>query len=378
MRQLSAARTIALIAVITAAGFTAVADGAGRKAGTIDTLAGTGKPGLSGDRGPARKAKVNLPEGIATDRQGNVYFVDLDHQRVRKVDTHGKITTFAGTGKAGFSGDGGPARKAQLNYPYAVATDRNGNVYIADYLNRRVRKVNKHGKISTFAGNGEIANVFNPRSIGLEGPATDARLSAPSGLAVDGNGNVYVSGSWIVRRIDRHGVLHAFAGTRLGFAGDGGPATQAQLGTMSQIAADKDGNVYVTDYTVNRVRKIDTHGTISTLAGTGKHGFSGDHGPARKAKLYNPLGVAVDGKGNVYIGDDANCRVRKVDRHGKITTVVGKPTRARRFGGDGGPAKKVPYLDPRALAVDGKGNLLIADTGENRVRIAYRIATPTS
>jgi sugar lactone lactonase YvrE len=374
MRQISAGRLIALIAVSVAAAFAATAHGAGGR-GTIDTIAGTGKPGLSGDGGPARKAKLTSPHGVAVDRKGNVYFVDITHNRVRKVDTRGKISTFAGTGKSGFSGDGGPARKAKLNSPWAVATDRSGNVYIADYLNRRVRKVNPQGTISTFAGNGEIANVMNPSSIGLEGPATDAALSAPSGVAVDGKGNVYVAGSWIVRRIDKHGILHAFAGTRLGFAGDGGPARQAQIGVTSQIAADKQGNVYITDFSVNRVRKIDTNGTISTFAGTGKHGFSGDRGAASKAKLYNPQGLAIDGKGNVYIGDDGNTRVRKVDGRGKIATIVGNGNRRCHIHGDGGPAKKA-CMDPLALAVNGRGDLLIADHGGNRIRIVYRVAAP--
>ena len=374
MRRISAGRLIALIALIGAAMFATAALGAGKR-GTINTIAGTGKPGLSGDGGPARKAKLSNPHGIAVDRKGNVYFVDLDHDRVRKVDTRGKISTFAGTGKKGFSGDGGPARKAKLNTPWAVATDRSGNVYIADYLNRRVRKVDPSGTISTFAGNGEVANVMNPSSIGLEGPATDAALSAPSGLAVDGKGNVYVAGSWIVRRIDKHGILHAFAGTRLGFAGDGGPAKQAQIGVTSQLAADKKGNVYITDFSVNRVRKIDTNGTISTFAGTGKHGFSGDRGPARKAKLYNPQGLVTDGTGNVYIGDDGNTRVRKVDRRGKITTIVGNGNRRCHVRGDGGPAKKA-CMDPLALAVNGRGDLLIADHGGNRIRIVYRVAAP--
>ena len=237
MRRIWAGRLIALIALIGAAMFATAALGAGNAERSTPSPA-PGNRALRRWR-PGAQGQAQQPHGIAVDRKGNVYFVDLDHDRVRKVDTRGKISTFAGTGKKGFSGDGGPARKAKLNTPWAVATDRSGNVYIADYLNRRVRKVDPSGTISTFAGNGEVANVMNPSSIGLEGPATDAALSAPSGLAVDGKGNADVAGSWIVRRIDKHGILHAFAGTRLGFAGDGGPAKQAQIGVTSQLAATR-------------------------------------------------------------------------------------------------------------------------------------------
>ena len=230
--------------------------------GTITAFAGTGLQGSSGDGGPATSARLLGPQGVAVDKQGNVYIVDGNADRVRKVDAAGTITTFAGTGLRGFSGDGGPATSARLNNPYGVAVDGKGNVYIADLQNFRVRKVNPGGTITTFAGGGS--------SLGDGGPATSARVRNPHGVAVDGQGNVYIAD-----RVD------------------------------------------------HRVRKVSPAGTISTFAGTGAGGFSGDGGPANSARLFAPWGVAVDGKGNVYIGDAQNYRVRKVTIGAALTVSVG-------------------------------------------------------
>jgi streptogramin lyase len=280
---------------------------------------------------------------------------------VRKVDTHGTITTVAGTGEAGFSGDGGPATKAQLDVPFAVAVDREGNLYITDENNYRIRKVDKEGIITTFAGTGEGGYS------GDGGPATSAKLIDPGGLSFDGKGNLYVADYKSVRKIDPSGTITTVAGTgELGYSGDGGPATEAKL-TAYDLALDHKGNIYICDLENQRIRKVDRDGIIHTVAGTGKKGYSGDGGPATKAALKDPWGVAVDREGNVYIADHHNRVVRKVDPKGKITTIAG--TGEAGFNREEGPATKVMLHDPIGLFVDDdSGVLYIADTLNGRIR----------
>ena len=333
------------------------------RSGTITTFAGTGKAGFTGDGGPATSAQLDA-YGVAVDGQGNVYIAGSESHRVRKVGPGGTIRTFAGTGKAGSSGGGGPAVAAQLNFPYGVAADAHGNVYIADYGNRRVRKVGPGGTITTFAG------TDNEGFSGDGGKATSARLT-PNGVAVDGQGNVYIADYTTrtsrVRKVSRSGTITTFAGTgKPGFSGDGGPATSAQLRTPDGVAVDGKGNVYIADSEDQRVRKVSPGGTITTIAGTGEWGFSGDGGPATSARLYNPYGVAVDRKGNVYIADNGNNRVRRVSPGGTITTFAG--TGKEGFSGDGGPATSARLYLPAGVAVDRKGNVYIADKYNYRVR----------
>jgi hypothetical protein len=349
------------------------------KRGTLHAIAGTGKRGYSGDGGPARKAKLNYPWSIAVDGAGNVYFTAPFNHRVRKIDTHGKITTIAGTGKKGFSGDGGPARNARLHTPYGVATDQFGNVYIADLLNWRVRKVDTHGTITTFAGTGHSPDVFHLHR-GDGGPAMLAPIEAPDQIATDRTGNVYIGGDCTIRKIDTHGIISTIIGGGLSACGfPGGPSPVTRLGVTAQMAVDSTGNLYVADPQNQRIRKITAGGTLSTFAGTGKGGFSGDHGPARKAKLYNPLGVAVDGKDAVFIavGTDPHhsSRVRKIDRNGVITTVAGNG-KLGPLARDGQRARTIGYWAPHALTVDHKGNLLIAGYSDQRVWSLPRIAAP--
>ena len=311
-------------------------------AGVISTFAGTGEDGFSGDGGPATEAQFYASHdrgrgaflSVATDAAGNVYVADVGNHRLRRIDTAGVISTIAGTGEDGFSGDGGPAMpvtmrggpatEAALYYPAGVAVDGAGNVYVADAGNNRVRRIDTAGVISTFAGTGEEG--FS----GDGGPATEAALSFPVSLAVDAAGNVYVAGyeSSRVRRIDTAGVISTFAGTgENGFSGDGGPATEAQFYVGNDgflfVATDAAGNVYVADVGNHRLRRIDTAGVISTIAGTGEGGFSGDGGPATEAQLRGPAGVAVDGAGNVYIADPGNHLVRKLtpSMTGPVATV---------------------------------------------------------
>ena len=247
----------------------------------IDTVAGGG----IGDGGPAVEAYFDVGHdgflSVATDAAGNVYVTALGSHRVRRIDTTGVISTFAGTGEDGFSGDGGPAVQARLNNPAGVAVDGAGNVYVADVGNHRVRRIDTTGVILTFAGTGE--DGFS----GDGGPAVEAALSYPVSVAVDAAGNVYLTGfeSNRVRRIDTAGMISTFAGSgEEGFSGDGGPAVQARFNVGNDgflsVATDAAGNVYVTDSENHRVRRIDTAGVISTFAGTGEDGFSGDGGPA--------------------------------------------------------------------------------------------------
>ena len=330
----------------------------------IYTFAGTGIGGYSGDGGPATEAQLFGPIGLAVDGSGNLYVADYANHRVRRIDPEGVITTIAGTGERGFTGDGGPATEARLYGPDGLAVDGAGNLYVADYANHRVRRIDPEGVITTIAGTGE-------RGFGGDGgPATEAQLNNPRGLAVDGSGNLYVGDYYNhrIRRIDPDGVITTIAGTGdQGFGGDGGPATEAQLNFPTGLAVDGSGNLYVADQTNHRIRRIDPDGVITTFAGTGDRGFGGDGGPATEAQLNNPRGLAVDGSGNLYMADYLNQRVRRIDPDGVITTIAG--TGDRGFGGDGGPATDAHLNSPNGLAVDGSGNLYVADYPNHRVRV---------
>ena len=341
--------------------------------GVITTIAGTGERGFSGDEGPAVEAWLYNPYGVAVDGAGNLYIADTFNHRIRKVDSTGTITTIAGTGEFGFSGDGGPAVRAALYFPSGVAVDGAGNLYIADTSNHRIRKVDATGTITTIAGTGERG--FG----GDEGPATTARLTFPRGVAVDGAGNLYIAdtSNHRIRKVDATGTITTIAGTgERGFGGDEGPATTARLTFPLGVAVDSAGGLYIADTYNHRIRKVDSTGTITTIAGTGEFGFGGDGGPAVEAGLRNPYGVAVDGAGNLYIADTDNHRIRKVDSTGTITTVAG--TGERGFGGDGGPATAAQLAPPAGVAVDGAGNLYIADRGNHRIRKVDSTGTITT
>ena len=326
--------------------------------GVLAVVAGNGAPGFSGDGGPASSASLGQPFGVAVDSAGNLYIADTPNNRIRKV-SGGTITTVAGNGAYAFSGDGGPATSASLNQPFGVAVDSAGNLYIADSDNNRIRKVSG-GTITTVAGNG--VGGFS----GDGGPATGASLNAPLGVAVDSAGKLYIADSWNYRiRKVTGGTITTIAGNENGgFSGDGGPATNASLGGPFGVAIDSFGNLYIADFENNRIRKV-TGGTITTVAGNGNQGFSGDGGPATSAPLHQPAGVAVDSAGNLYIADSWNYRIRKV-AGGTITTVAGNG--AYRFSGDGGPATNASLNQPEGVAIDSAGNLYIADFDNNRIR----------
>ncbi len=330
--------------------------------GDISTVAGDGTAGFGGDGAAATAAQLNSPSGVAVDGSGNLYIADTDNHRIRKVDVDGDISTVAGDGTAGFSGDGGAATAAQLIFPSGVAVDGDGNLYIADTDNHRIRKVDTDGDISTVAGGGS--------SLGDGGAATAARLIFPSGVAVDGDGNLYIAdrNNHRIRKVDADtDFISTVAGSRYrGDSGDGGAATAARLNYPRGVAVDGSGNLYIADTDNHRIRKVDADTDfISTVAGSRYRGDSGDGGAATAARLSSPSGVAVDGSGNLYIADRGNHRIRKVDAD---TDFISTAAGASSGGGDDGPATAARLTSPSDMAVDGSGNLYIADRNNHRIR----------
>lgn len=299
------------------------------------------------------------PEAIALDKNDNVFFTDISENIVLRLDaTTGVLTLVAGNGTPGFSGDEGPAVSAQLDQPYGIAVDSAGDVYIADTNNHRIRKVSG-GVISTVAGS---VGGFG----GDNGPAVSALLNVPRSIAVDAAGDLYIadSSNFRIRKIS-NGVITTVAGNGTkGFSGDNGQATSAQLNSPSGVAIDGVGDLYIADSGNNRIRKV-AGGVIATVAGNGNQDFSGDSGLASSAELNAPGGVAVDSAGNLYIVDVNNNRIRKVS-NGTITTVAGNGTQGP--GGDSGQAAGAQLFLPEAIAVDSAGNLFIADDFNQRVR----------
>lgn len=278
--------------------------------GIISTVAGTGVQGFSGNGGPATAAKINQPTGVAVDDTGNIYFTDDGNNMIRKINTAGIISTIAGTGTAGYFGDLGLAVNAQLNGPSGVAIDRKGNVYIADVYNHAVRKIDTGGRITTIAGDGSPGYSGNGYS------ALIASLNFPKGIAVDSTGNIYVvdQGNSCVRRINTGGYIYAYAGTdTMGYAGDGSYGYKAKLSAPTEVAPDRSGNVYIADFNNHVVRKMTASGFISTYAGSGTSGYSGDGGNARMANMAGPYGVAVSNTGRLYITDEINNVIRVID-----------------------------------------------------------------
>lgn len=333
----------------------------------VTTVAGSGVIAFSADGGRPTETALARPLAIALDRNDQLYVVDGD--RVRKVGSKA-VVTVVGSGQSGYSGDGAAATAARLNAPRALAFDSQGNLYIADTLNNAVRRVDPHGVITTVAGTGEAG------SSGDGGPATSARLSSPSGLAV-GFGVLYIadSGNNRIRAVAPDGTITSFAGTaEPRYAGDGGPATSAPLNSPQGLAFDSEGNLYIADTLNDRVRKVDLEGMITTVAGSGIRGFAGDGGLARIAELNLAAGpresagqaLAVDTQGNLYIADADNQRVRRVGLNGVITTVAGSGQAG--YSGDGGPPRSAAFNSPLGVAADLYGHIYIADTRNGRIR----------
>jgi trimeric autotransporter adhesin len=335
--------------------------------GIITTAAGTGLKTYSGDGGQATAASLNDPEGVAVDTAGNIYIADTINHRIRKVlRSTGVITTVVGDGTASYGGDEGPASSAYLFQPWGVAVSASGNIYISDGANFRVRKVS-FGIITTVAGNGTLSYG------GDGGPATSAQMSAPAAIAVDLDENIYIAvpGNGRVRKVTRStGIITTVAGDgTTGFSGDGGLATAAQLRQPYGVAVDKSGNIYIADNANHRIRLVAKGtGIITTLAGDGTSGYSGDGGPAASAQLSYPYDVSVDASGNVYISDTYNHRVRVVTKStGIITTIAG--VGAPSYGGDGGISTSAQIYYPHGIAVDASGSIFIADTSNSRLRV---------
>jgi hypothetical protein len=329
----------------------------------ITTIAGSSISGFGGDGGIATAASLLNPHGVGVDAAGNVYIADAGNDRVRKVSSSGIITTFAGLSTAGYSGDGGAASIAQLDFPVGVVADAAGNIYILDGGNSCVRKVNTSGIISTYAGTGTAGYG------GDGGPATAAQMDLPAGIAIDGTGNLYIAdvNNHRIRKISTAGIITTIAGTgATGFTGDGGPATAADLGFPYGVAVDGAGNVSIALYYDNRIRQVNTSGTINTIAGLGSAAFSGDGGPATAAEFDGPWGLAADAAGNLFIADNNNNRIRKINTSGIISTIAG--TGFTGFGGDGAPATTAWLNNPAGVALDVSGRVFIVDYLNHRIR----------
>ena len=332
--------------------------------GNLTRFAGTGESGFSGDEGKATEAQLKIPAGLTFDKKGNLYIADRNNHRIRKVDTRGIITTVAGNGTAGFSGDGGKATQAQLNLPSGVAVDDKGNIYISDRSNNRVRVVDNKGTITTFAGNGGDGYK------GDLGPATQAQLSKPFGLALDKKGNLYIADreNNRVRKVNPQGIITTVAGDGgFFFMGDNGPSYRASIAGPTGVVVDKNGILYIADRNNNRIRSVDTQGMIRTVAGTGQQDYNGESEIARDTNLYLPFGVALDQDGKILIIDRSHYRIRRIDpRRGSIETVAGNGVKM--FAGDGGPATGAKLSFPHGIAVDKKGNVIFSDKGHYRIR----------
>ena len=330
-------------------------------AGTISTVAGSGFFSYSGDGGPAARAQLNGPRAVTMDTAGNFYIADTANSVVRKVTSTGAISTIAGIAQGGYGGDGGAATSAQINAPQGLAVDSSGNVFVADTGNSRVRKISG-GTISTVAGGS------TPGYGGDGGAATSAQLNSPTGIAVDSKGDLYIADSDnnAIRMVSPSGTITTVAGSgRQGYSGDGGPAINALLNYPQGVALDSSGNLYITDTLNNAVRMV-RNGIISTVAGNGVPGDSGDGGPAASAQITNPVGIAMDAAGGIYVSDSSGV-VRKFSLNGSITTIAGNGTTG--YTGDGGPALSAQLNQPSGLALDSLSRLYIADTANNAVRM---------
>ena len=334
------------------------------------TIAGTGDYGFSGDGGPAVGARLSIPGGIALGADGSLYIADADNSRVRRIVPDGSIVTVAGNGYHDYQGDGGAATQASLNNPWDVSVGSDGSLYIADTYNSVIRRVDTNGIITTIAGTGISGDA------GDGGLANQAQLVSPTGVALGENGAIYIadSDSHRIRRVDAAGVITTVAGTgERGDAGDGGPAVNAQLAYPGDITVAPDGTLYIADCGNARVRRIAPNGIITTIAGSGTFGFSGDGGQAIQAQLSCPVSIAMGADQSLYIADADNNRIRRINGQGIITTVAGTGD----YGRDcrGGPAAQTQLSYPLGVALDAAGTLYIADSYNYCVRALTTVST---
>jgi DNA-binding beta-propeller fold protein YncE len=340
---------------------------------------------FAGDGGPAAKAAFVLPSGIAIDpARGYLYIADRGNERIRRIDSHGTITTIAGNGVHGFKGDGGPATESELNDPIDVAVGPDGSVYLAEVTNDRIRRIDTHGIITTVAGTGHhffggddvSGGVFSGDGV----PAGQASLDGPASLAIDSRGDIYLAdeGHDRIRRIDTHGIITTVAGTGAhGFGGDGGPATAARLASPKAVALGPDGSLYVADLANQRIRRINPEGVITTIAGDGTKGNTGDGGNAIDAEVdLGEAHLAVDRTGTVYL--TSGTRIRRIDSHGIITTVAGSAALSGKSLAPltaAGPISQAPLGVPASLAID-DGILYLMDEEYPEIRAVRITAAP--
>lgn len=330
----------------------------------INAFAGNHTAGYSGDNGPAVSAACYAPAGVTVDAAGNVYFCEIGNSVVRKVSTSGIITTIAGTGEQGFSGNGGPATAAKINQPTSVAVDAAGNVYFTDDANNMIRMVNPAGIITTVAGTGTAGFVDGV-------PASACQLNNPSGIAIDRKGYIYIADTYnhMIRMIDSSGQINGICGNGSpGYSGDGFSANIASLNFPKGVAVDTSGNIFIVDQGNYVIRKINLSGNISTYAGNGTAGFSGDGGLGFNAELNTPTEVTTDNSGAVYIADFSNHVIRKVLTNGHISTIVGNTTSG--YSGDGGYSLAAEMAGPYGVAYNNAtSKLYITDEINNVVRV---------
>ena len=327
--------------------------------GIISTIAGNGESGYSGDGGPANKSLLPSPEDVTVDKLGNI-FVSTGDRRIRKIGLDGIISTFAGVGTMGYSGDGGQAINAEFNSPVSIVLDDIGNMYVADCYNNVVRKINTSGVVSTIAGTG--GDGFT----GDGGLATAAQLYSPIALALDTANNLYITTGGRIRKVDQNGIITTFVGKKIDtFSGDGGAASLAGINFPQKLSVDSEGNLLFADAMNQRIRMVNSNGIISTIVGTGLTDYCGDGEQASKAMLYFPEAIAFDAKGSLYITDVANFRIRKVDVNGVISTFAGNGV--DNYSGDGGLATSASVSGLSGIAVDGSGNVFLS-AGQSRIR----------
>ena len=335
--------------------------------GIITTVAGTGHKGYVGDGGPASAALLSEPFMCAFDSAGNLYIAEATNHCIRRVDLKsGIISTIAGTGEQGYSGDGGPATEATFNQPYSLQVDSNGEVYVVDRLNYVIRKVDvATGIVTTVAGTGETGYG------GDGGPGPLAQFREPNDCFLDGNGGLLIADiqDQRIRRLDlATGIISTFAGNGVKErAGDGLPATEASILGARAVCLDSAGNTYIAEREGNGIRMVDSEGIMHTLAGTGEFGYSGDSGPAAEATWGGPKAIRCDHAGNLLVVDTENHAIRRIDAGTNIVnTIVG----GRRSGeGDGGLATLAGMDRPHGLDLDAAGNIYIADSNNHRVRV---------
>lgn len=333
----------------------------------IETIAGTGKQGFSGDGGPAIKAELDNPFGIVRGPDGAFYYCEYTGQRIRRIGKDGVITTIAGTGAVGFSGDGGPALQATFNKPHELRFDAAGDLYIVDMVNHAVRKIDmKSGILTTIAGTGQ------PGYSGDGGPAVKAQFKQPHSIQFGPEGDLYVCdiGNHVIRRIDmKTGTISTFAGTgKAGDTPDGSPIEGTPLKGPRSLDFDKDGNLWLATREGNQVFKFDLKaGKIHHIAGTGKSGFTGHGGPALEATLSGPKGISVDADGNVWLADCESHSIRMIDaKTGKIELIAG--TGKKGDGADGDPLK-CEMARPHGVYADADGGIYIGDSEAHKIRV---------